>query len=90
MLIESMERDLGLNTLSRHERDVLYVLQELCGEENRFVRSDAIRRHDLLKPMTQPTFYRALRQLLERNLIEMPEGSKAGSYRIVPGAEFNL
>lgn len=82
ILLESMEHDLGLTDLSPNERDLLYAAQNLSGENNKFVRSDELRNHPLLRSMTQPTYYRSLKRLLELGFIEPPIGKKTGLYRV--------
>ena len=85
MLLESMEQDLGLDQLSHNERDLLYAAQSLSGDTKEFVRSEELKNHRLLKSMTQPTYYRALKRLLELGFIELPSDKKTGFYRVTPG-----
>ncbi|MEM9635884.1 MAG: hypothetical protein AAGA50_31490 [Pseudomonadota bacterium] len=82
ILLESMEQDLGLSKLSPNERDLLYAAQSLSNDSNEFIRSDDLRNHPLLKSMTQPTYYRSLKRLLELGFIEPPSGKKTGLYRV--------
>ncbi|WP_227268402.1 hypothetical protein [Roseobacter weihaiensis] len=82
MLLESMEHDLGLKKLTPNERDLLYAAQNLSGETNEYVRSEELKGHPLLKSMTQPTYYRSLKRLLELGFIELPSGKKTGLYRV--------
>lgn len=82
ILLESMEHDLGLKELSTNERDILYATQSLSGDTNAFVRSEQLKNHPLLKSMTQPTYYRSLKRLLDLGFIEPPTGKKTGLYRM--------
>lgn len=82
ILLEGMELDLGLKSLSPNERDLLYAAQNLSGETNEFIRSEELKSHSLLRFMTQPTYYRSLKRLLELGLLEPPSGKKTGLYRV--------
>lgn len=79
MLFE-MEQDIGLNDLSRVERDVLLAAHALTGTPGMAVQSDQIRSHRLVRGVTQATFYRTLKSLLEMGLLERAGGSKARHY----------
>ena len=82
ILLESLEHDLGLKRLSTNERDLLYAIKSLSGEDNEFIRSEDLRNHSLLASMTQPTFYRSLKRLISLGIIEIPSGKKTGLYRV--------
>ena len=78
----TMERDLGLIALSHNEKDVLYAVQSVLAVSDGVAKSDEIRSHDLVQDMSQPTFHRALKSLLERGLLRHAPDTKAGSYII--------
>ena len=81
-IVMAMERELGLSTLSHNERDVLYAVQSVLGETKCVAKSDEIRSHNLVRDMSQPTFHRALKSLLARDLLQHAPETKAGSYTI--------
>lgn len=84
-VIHEMESDLGLAALERKERDILiafYATSTADPKHGRVSRTEAVRRHPTLSDISQPTFHRALRRLVERGLIARPAGLPAGTYRI--------
>ncbi|MDT8856611.1 hypothetical protein RNZ50_16595 [Paracoccaceae bacterium Fryx2] len=75
-LLLRMESELGLLGLTRFERDLLYAVRSLAPDGGE-VRSSALRRHKLVETMTQPTFHRALRELVDQGYLRRAEGSHA-------------
>jgi uncharacterized protein (DUF2267 family) len=84
VVAKQMESDLGLSDLSEAERLVVAAIsilqQRLPASE--FVPTRAIMQQELCSKMTAPTFYRALKELLRREAIAVPEGRKKGLYRL--------
>jgi len=86
-LIAGMERDLGLDALSPTQLDVLYVVRLLCDSRPGAVaETTAIRSHPILQTMSQPTFHRALRVLLDQGYVAPATNAKAKRYVIGPRA----
>jgi len=84
VVAKQMESDLGLSDLSEAERLVvaaISILQQRLSESE-FVPTRAIMQQELCAKMTVPTFYRALKELLRREAITIPEGRKKGLYRL--------
>ena len=79
-LLLGMERDLGLGDLSQNEKDVFYAVQSVIAGSDGVARSDNIKGHSLVFEMTQPTFHRSLKNLLDRGLLAHAPSTKAGSY----------
>ncbi|WP_424979899.1 hypothetical protein [Leisingera sp. S232] len=79
-MLHQMERDLGLDRLSRSERDVLLAANSLTETPGKSVQSEQIRNHRLVKGLAQATFHRTLKSLLELGLIKRAGGSKAKHY----------
>ena len=79
-LLLGMERDLGLGDLSQNEKDVFYAVQIVIAGSDGVARSDDIKGHSLVFEMTQPTFHRSLKNLLDRGLLAHAPSTKAGSY----------
>jgi len=80
-LLLRMEGELGLEGLTRFERDLLYAIRCLVAE-GKTVRSAALRAHELVEAMTQPTYHRALRELILRGYIA-PEEHNRSTYRVL-------
>ncbi len=84
-LISTLERELGFDTLSANELNVLYVVRLLSDEAGTSaVESSRIRAHPIIQRMSQPTFNRAIRALLEKGYLETPPRYKAKRYRLGP------
>ncbi|MCC6001021.1 MAG: hypothetical protein JJU19_09190 [Pararhodobacter sp.] len=89
-LLASLERDMGLNTLSPNERAILYAMQRLSNDPSRkdqptaVLRTDSIKSHDLVGSMSQPTFNRALKSLIQKNFVSPAPEAKMGCYILGP------
>lgn len=86
-LIATLERDLGLASLSSNELNVLYVVRLLCDES---AEADAeaanIRDHTITRSMSQPTLNRTIRSLIEKGYLETAPNYKTKRYRLGPKA----
>lgn len=80
-MLREMEVDLGLETLSQHQRDVYYAAC-LVADEYQAVQSDKVKQHPLLSDMARPTFYRALSELVARGFLQADGIRKDGRYRV--------
>ena len=74
-LLARMEGELGLDGLSRFERDILYAIRALSGN-GRAVPSAELRQHGLIESMSQPTYHRALRELVIHGYIINTDGRR--------------
>ena len=84
-LLATMERDLGLETLSANELDVLYVVRLLCDDADTSIAEAAdIRDHGITRDMSQPTLSRTIRSLIEKGYLEKAPNYKAKRYRLGP------
>ncbi|KUP91220.1 hypothetical protein [Tritonibacter horizontis] len=79
-MLREMERDIGLEDLRPAEKDVFQAAHTLTDEPGQMVQSDQIRRHPLVESLTQATFHRALKSLLELGFLERPDGARAKHY----------
>ncbi len=79
-MLRHMELDIGLDDLSRAERDILMVAHMLSAEPGDSIASDEIRSHNLVKSIAQATYHRALRTLLDQGFLETAVGSKTKRY----------
>lgn len=75
-----LEAEAGLQALSEYERRVLLALVGASGETGE-TTTKRLMSHRLLGDISRPSLFRALSKLLDRGLIEQPEGKK-GSYRL--------
>lgn len=80
-LLLGMERDIGLDNLTDTEKSVYYAVVDL--DTGGSVQSRVIRKHELTNDLSQPTFYRALKALLNKGLLAHEAGTRAGQYRIL-------
>ncbi|MCA0920451.1 hypothetical protein [Pseudooceanicola nanhaiensis] len=93
-MLRELERDVGLDDLSRTERDVLLAAHSLCEHPGDVISTEQIRGHTLVQPVAQATLYRAIRTLLRLGLLERAAQTKARAYvvrsdlvgRDLPGA----
>lgn len=79
-MLFQMEQDIGLDRLSRVERDVFLAAHSLSSAPGEPVQSDQIRSHQLVQGLAQATFHRTLKSLLDLGLLERAGTSKAKHY----------
>ena len=79
-ILRQMEHDVGIDTLSPSERDVLLAAHSLTATPGDIVESDQIRSHAFVQATPPATFHRALRSLLELGMLEKAGGSKSKRY----------
>jgi DNA-binding transcriptional ArsR family regulator len=79
-----MERDLGLEDLSRNERDVLYAFHAAAAQasEADIIASETVRNDRSISEMKHATFHRSLKRLLELGYIELAPDRKTKLYRL--------
>lgn len=80
MLLQ-MEAEVGLEHLSQPQKDVYYAAC-LVATEDQVVHSDSVRRHPMLAPMARPTFYRSLKDLVDKGFLVSASQRKDGRYLI--------
>lgn len=78
-----MEKDLGLHSLSEDERSMVYAITSMTDVERSVFQSSDVRNHALCERMSNPTFYRNLKRLLEKGVIRHVNGKKTGLYEMV-------
>jgi hypothetical protein len=79
LLLDDMERQLGLETLSQLERDILYVAVKLADPKGYVIVADLMG-HELIAYASRPTFYRAFSLLQRKGYFTHPEEAKRGEY----------
>lgn len=80
--ISSLERQLGLGGYSEDERRILYAMSALAEGADAAVRSSAVKEHALCQRISNPTFYRALKSLIDRGAVARSSAARMGSYQI--------
>jgi hypothetical protein len=81
-MLHDMERDVGLTDLSPLERDVLYAATTINHTTGQILRSDDLWAHELVRNVPEATFRRALRNLVERGLLQLAPGRQRGAYTL--------
>ena len=80
-MLWQMEVEVGLEQLSQPQKDVYYAAC-LVADYERQVYSDTVRHHPMLAPMTRPTFYRALKDLVDKGFLTAASQRRDGRYLI--------
>ncbi|MCL6284479.1 hypothetical protein M3P21_13170 [Ruegeria sp. 2012CJ41-6] len=80
-LLQSMERSLGLQELSPVERDVYYAASEISKSDEE-VRTVLLIEHSLLQTVSRPTFFRALKSLVNKGYLSQGRASNRGRYLV--------
>lgn len=79
-MLRRMEHEFGLERLSSVERDIFLAAYSCTREPGDIVQSEQIRKHRLVRSVSQATYHRGLRNLLENGLLENARGSKSRLY----------
>lgn len=80
-MLWQMEVEVGLEDLSQPQKDVYYAAC-LVADEDQLVHSETVKRHPMLALMARPTFYRALRDLVDKGFLVIAGSRKDGRYLI--------
>ena len=81
-VILGMEKDFGLSNMTEQERRILSAMSELGAQDDSLVSSKALRNSLYCADLSAPTYHRALKSLLDKGLLQPPEGRKTGVYRL--------
>ena len=81
-ILNSMEKDFGLNSLSEVERNVLYAIKDL-EKENGAAKTGHLLTHEFTANMSRISVFRSIKTLEKLNKIKR-HSSKRGEYRISP------
>jgi Mn-dependent DtxR family transcriptional regulator len=79
--VQQLEKDLGLGSMSSHEKAVLLAISDLQQLDG-VVKTKAILNHDLTVSISRPSIFRALKKLEEHGKLKRAGGSN-GSYLTV-------
>ena len=83
-LLNSMERDFGLNSLSEVERNVLYAIKDL-EKQHGAAKTGQLLNHEFTSKMSRISVFRSIKALEKQNKIEK-KTTKRGEYIITPSA----
>ncbi|GAB4558966.1 MAG: hypothetical protein Tsb0024_22990 [Ruegeria sp.] len=78
-LVHSMERTLGLEELSPVERDIYYAAEELSKDGSE-IRTYGLIEHTLVQNVSRPTFFRALKSLVQKGYLAHSGNANRGRY----------
>jgi hypothetical protein len=81
-LLNSMEKDFGLNSLSEVERNVFYAIKDL-EKENGAAKTGYLLSHEFTAHMSRISVFRSIKTLEKLKKIER-KTSKRGEYIISP------
>lgn len=76
-----MEIEVGLERLPQPQKDVYYAAC-LAANTNKLVHTDDVKQHPMLALMSRPTFYRALKELVDKNFLANAGHRKDGRYLV--------
>ena len=80
-VLQQLEKDLGLGSMSSREKAVLLAISDLQQLDG-VVKTKAILAHELTTSISRPSIFRALNKLEEHGKLKRVEGSH-GSYLTV-------
>jgi DNA-binding MarR family transcriptional regulator len=83
--VDSTMTELSLGDLSSNERAVLFAMTATATRDEGGLpvcHTEHARAHRLARQISQPTFHRNLRRLIERGLVAKTEGLAPGEYVI--------
>ncbi len=78
-LLFGMEQALGLQELSPAERDIFYAAADLA-ETHPNIRTTGLMEHALVSEISRPTFFRALKSLVNKGYLSHASGKLRGYY----------
>ena len=83
-ILRDMEEDIGLSDNTFAEKNIISALAQLQAADSfkGFVASREIKAHRLCSNIPNPSFFRALKQLVETGLLTLPANRKKGLYRL--------
>ena len=80
-LLSGMEDDMGLNSLGPVQRNIVYALT-LISQKHEPVETDELLTHKLLEGTSRSTFFRALKDVVDKGYIKHNDGAQRSSYKL--------
>lgn len=83
-VLRDMEDDIGLSDNTVAEKNIISAIAQLQSDRGSdgFVASKEIKAHKLCSDIPNPSFFRALKNLLILGLLTLPANRKKGLYRL--------
>jgi len=83
-VLRDMEDDIGLSDYTVTEKNIISALAHLQADRDseEFVASKEIKAHKLCSDIPNPSFFRALKNLLSCGHLALPADRKKGLYRL--------
>lgn len=83
-VLRDMEDDIGLSDNTVAEKNIISALAQLQSKKdsNGYVASKEIKAHKLCSDVPNPSYFRALKNLISRGLLTLPADRKKGLYRL--------
>ena len=78
----SMEEDLGLSALTQTDRQVLAAIVLVSGDGRTDALHDDIRTHSLVITVPMPSFYRSVKTLIQKGIVQKVGSKRSGIYRL--------
>lgn len=84
-VLRDMEDDIGLSDNTVAEKNIISAIAQLQSDRGSdgFVASKEIKAHKLCSDIPNPSFFRALKNLLILGLVTLPANRKKGLYRLL-------
>ena len=81
-MLDDMEQDVGLASLSGVEKKVYFAAQDMKSS-NGLVETKQILDHRFTQKMSRPTFFRALKSIETKGWLSHTDGKKVGLFLVV-------
>ena len=81
-MLDDMEQDVGLTSLSGVEKNVYLAAQDMKSN-NGLVETKQILDHRFTEKMSRPTFFRALKSIERKGWLSHSDGKKVGLFSVV-------
>lgn len=81
LLLEDMERDLGLDQVSSAEKMIYLAAQDVKSSDG-FVQTKDMIEHKLTKGLSRPTFFGGLKAIQNKGLLKNSDRKKTGEFKV--------
>ena len=81
-LLHQMETESDLAALTAYQRDVLYAAVDVAGSDGHALLKDIVA-HALVKDIPRPTYFRAIKCLIQLGRLERVGLERSGVYKVV-------
>ena len=81
-ITQSIEADLGLSALTQTDKQVLASVVLITEDGRRDALHDDIRAHSLVNTIPMPSFYRSIKNLIQKGIVQKVGSERSGIYRL--------